>query len=278
MFKTILALLAIANAASAQLPVAKDIVRKDAGTNELTAQFVKTGLFLISGGGCNTLPRLSGNGLILVDGKLPGNYPVLLRQAGKLSFSDQPVRALINTNHQENHTGSNAKFLAAGTQIVGQENVSRNMTAAGSSMPPPTIVYDREYMKALTSWEWPGNVRELGNFVERAVILTRGRSLAAPLAELRKVTVDESRGAAKNASTDNDHIARIVKETIDALQGISRTAGDRERKQRDPIVRTLVETKGRVGGADGAAARMGMNRTTLLARMKKLGIDPRDCS
>jgi glyoxylase-like metal-dependent hydrolase (beta-lactamase superfamily II) len=145
MFKTITVVLAIANAASAQLPVAKDIVHKEAGPNELTAQFVKTGLFLISGGGCNTLLRLSGNGLILVDGKLPGNYQALLRQAGKLSFSDQPVRALINTNHQENHTGSNAKFLAAGTQIVGQENVSRNMTAAGSSMPPPTIVYDREY-------------------------------------------------------------------------------------------------------------------------------------
>ena len=48
-------------------------------------------------------------------------------------------------------------------------------------------------MKALTAWEWPGNVRELGNFVERAVILTRGGSLAAPLAELRKVRADESR-------------------------------------------------------------------------------------
>ena len=133
-------------------------------------------------------------------------------------------------------------------------------------------------MKALTAWEWPGNVRELGNFVERAVILTRGRSLAAPLAELRKVTVDESRGAAKNAATNNDDIARIVKETINALHGNSSTAGDRVRKQRDQIVRALTETKGRVGGADGAAARMRMNRTTLLARMKKLGIDPRDYS
>jgi len=133
-------------------------------------------------------------------------------------------------------------------------------------------------MKVLTAWEWPGNVRELGNFVERAVILTRGRSLAAPLAELRKGTVDESRGAAKNAATNNDDIARIVKETINALQGSSSTAGDRVRKQRDQIVRTLTETKGRVGGADGAAARMRMNRTTLLARMKKLGVDPRDYS
>jgi transcriptional regulator with GAF, ATPase, and Fis domain len=133
-------------------------------------------------------------------------------------------------------------------------------------------------MRALIAWEWPGNVRELGNFVERAVILTRDRSLAAPLAELRKVTVDESRGDARNAATNHDDVARIVKETINALNGNISIAGDRVQKRRDQIVSVLMETRGRVGGADGAAARMGMNRTTLLARMKKLGIDPRDYS
>ena len=46
-------------------------------------------------------------------------------------------------------------------------------------------------MRALTEWDWPGNVRELGNFIERAVILTRGRSLEVPLAELRRVCIDE---------------------------------------------------------------------------------------
>jgi formate hydrogenlyase transcriptional activator len=127
-------------------------------------------------------------------------------------------------------------------------------------------------MKALTAWEWPGNVRELENFVERAVILSRGRSLAAPLAELRKVRTDESKSAAAN----QDDIARIVKETINALHGRSGTADDRTKRQRDQIVRALTETKGRVGGADGAAARLHTNRTTLLARMKKFGINPRD--
>ncbi len=127
-------------------------------------------------------------------------------------------------------------------------------------------------MKALTAWEWPGNVRELENFVERAVILSRGRSLAAPLAELRKVRTDESKSAAAN----QDDIARIVKETINALHGSSGTADDRTKKHRDQIVRALTEAKGRVGGVDGAAARLRINRTTLLARMKKLGIDPRD--
>jgi formate hydrogenlyase transcriptional activator len=127
-------------------------------------------------------------------------------------------------------------------------------------------------MKALTAWEWPGNIRELGNFIERAVILTRGRSLAAPLAELRKVRTDESKGAAAN----HNDIARIVKETINALHSNSSTADDHAKRRRDEIVRALTEAKGRVGGADGAAARMRMNRTTLLAQMKKLGIDPRD--
>jgi formate hydrogenlyase transcriptional activator len=48
------------------------------------------------------------------------------------------------------------------------------------------------------------------------------------------------------------------------------------KKQRDAIVRALTESKGRMGGTDGTAAHMGLNRTTLLARMKKLGLDPRD--
>src|SRR5580700_5805577 len=133
-------------------------------------------------------------------------------------------------------------------------------------------------MKALIAWEWPGNVREVENFIERAVILTRGRSLMAPLAELRKVTTEEPRAAATNTVANHDDIARIVKETISALHGNSSSAGDHAKKQRDQIVQALTEAKGRVGGADGAAARLRVNRTTLLARMKKLGIDPRDYS
>jgi formate hydrogenlyase transcriptional activator len=126
-------------------------------------------------------------------------------------------------------------------------------------------------MKALKTWEWPGNIRELENLVERAVILTRGRSLEAPLSELRKVAVDEAKSPA-----DQNDIARIVKETIKALHTTSNVPDQDTKRQRDVIVRALTESKGRVGGADGAAARMGINRTTLLARMKKLSIDPRD--
>jgi formate hydrogenlyase transcriptional activator len=121
-------------------------------------------------------------------------------------------------------------------------------------------------MKGLTAWDWPGNIRELENFIERAVLLTRGKSLEAPLAELRKTDVAEparavlpeiKRGAGKATNSQSDK---------------SSVADEYARKQRDRIVQALAACKGRVGGADGAAARLGMNRTTFLSRMKKFGI------
>jgi formate hydrogenlyase transcriptional activator len=125
-------------------------------------------------------------------------------------------------------------------------------------------------MKGLTAWEWPGNIRELENFIERAVILTRGRSLEAPLGELRTVAAPET--AAVQSSGRQD-IAQIVKETLDALNGNKHPRDERAQKQREEIIHALTESKGRVGGVDGAAARMGLNRTTLLSRMRKFGID-----
>jgi formate hydrogenlyase transcriptional activator len=127
-------------------------------------------------------------------------------------------------------------------------------------------------MKGLTAWEWPGNIRELENFIERAVILTRSKSLEAPLAELRRSNAREP--AVTMPGSGREDIARIVKETLHVLNGNKPAADERAQKQREEIVRALGESKGRVGGADGAAARMGINRTTLLSRMKKFGIDP----
>jgi formate hydrogenlyase transcriptional activator len=131
----------------------------------------------------------------------------------------------------------------------------------------------RAVMNALTAWEWPGNIRELENFLERSVILTRGKSLEAPLAGLRKLQVDEYKR--DGPQSNQEDISRIVEETIKALSGKNRVTDDRARKQHDEIVRALTESRGRVGGPNGAAARMGINRTTLLARMRKFGIDPR---
>jgi formate hydrogenlyase transcriptional activator len=101
-------------------------------------------------------------------------------------------------------------------------------------------------MRKLTQWHWPGNVRELQNLVERAVILTRSSTLAISLPEL-------GNGSAIS---------------------LPARAGSFDEQER--IVRTLKETKGQVGGQDGAAARLGVKRTTLLTRMKKMGIDPRN--
>jgi transcriptional regulator with GAF, ATPase, and Fis domain len=116
-------------------------------------------------------------------------------------------------------------------------------------------------------------VRESENFVERSVILTRGKSLEAPLAELRKLNVDESKRDGRRGNQED--VARIVEETIKALSSKNRVTDHRAQTQRDEIVHALTESKGRVGGPNGAAARMGINRTTLLARMTKLGVDPR---
>jgi formate hydrogenlyase transcriptional activator len=129
-------------------------------------------------------------------------------------------------------------------------------------------------MKELTAWDWPGNIRELENFIERAVILTRGKSLEAPPKELRKVPVEQPAQPSARQKDQQD-IARIVKATLESLNGKKTGSDERTRKQREEIVRALTESKGRVGGADGAAARIGVNRTTLLWRMKKFGIDPR---
>jgi formate hydrogenlyase transcriptional activator len=130
-------------------------------------------------------------------------------------------------------------------------------------------------MKTLTNWEWPGNIRELENFIERAVILTHGRSLEVPVSELNKSRVSPPVGDDRGQD-----LARIVREAVSALNnGALKSAGqEHDEKQRQEIMRVLKETKGLVGGADGAAARMGINRTTLLSRIKKFGINPRQFS
>jgi formate hydrogenlyase transcriptional activator len=124
-------------------------------------------------------------------------------------------------------------------------------------------------MKGLTTWDWPGNIRELENFIERAVLLTRGRSLEAPLAELRKT-------ASKEDSPDTLHeLKQVAEERTDSRSDKTSVSDQYARKQRDEIIQALTACKGRVGGTDGAAARLGMNRTTLLSRMKKFGIYPK---
>jgi PAS domain S-box-containing protein len=100
-----------------------------------------------------------------------------------------------------------------------------------------------ETMRALVSWHWPGNVRELENFIERAVILSRGPSLRAPLAEIRQ-DAPEAAGGATLEEVEREHILRVLRES----GGVVTTA----------------------------ATRLGLHRTTLNAMMRKLGISRKD--
>jgi len=107
-----------------------------------------------------------------------------------------------------------------------------------------------ETMEVLRNWSWPGNVRELENFVERAVILTQGSVLRAPLSELE---------AGEEPAT-----------------GVPDRDPSLEAAEREHILRALRETKGAIGGPSGAAKRLGLKRTTLNSKMKKLGIKRKD--
>lgn len=147
----VIGLLAMASAfaVTAQTPQEKEMPAKGAGEVTLSADLVKTGLYVIRGGGGNTLMRFSASGLILVDGKLPGNYRPLTSQVRKINkIGDLPTRVLILTNHHENHTGNNAQFAAAGIPLLVQENAKPLLPAialAGGKPLPPTVTYDREY-------------------------------------------------------------------------------------------------------------------------------------
>jgi formate hydrogenlyase transcriptional activator len=99
-------------------------------------------------------------------------------------------------------------------------------------------------MEVLRSHHWPGNIRELQNFIERSVIMTSGRVLSPRVGELK-------------------HLVRAVSpEPPHTLSGAERAH----------ILGTLKETNWVIGGQDGAAARLGLPRTTLISRMQKLGI------
>src|SRR6266851_3366075 len=105
-----------------------------------------------------------------------------------------------------------------------------------------------EFMAALARHSWPGNVRELQNLIERSIILSTGDVLSGSLPGLDQTTRDRSKCSKTFAP-------------VTLLEG-----------QISHILQTLQETNGVIGGRDGAAARLGLPRTTLIHRMKRLGI------
>jgi len=103
-------------------------------------------------------------------------------------------------------------------------------------------------MEALERWHWPGNIRELENFLERSVILTEGTSLRVPVRELCNLNADGN---------------RPIPGTLEELE-------------RQYILQVLREVGGVISGSDGAAAKLGMKRTTLQSKMLRLGISKED--
>jgi formate hydrogenlyase transcriptional activator len=99
-----------------------------------------------------------------------------------------------------------------------------------------------DVMRALEEYDWPGNIRQLQNIIERAVIMSNGPDLRLTVHEVKRRLVPTS---------------------------VVRTLADADRAH---ITATLRETNGVVGGPNGAAAKLGLPRTTLLARMEKLGL------
>jgi formate hydrogenlyase transcriptional activator len=116
------------------------------------------------------------------------------------------------------------------------EIYARRMNKQIEHIPPET-------MSTLVSYQWPGNIRELQNFIERSVILTSGDVLHPPLANLKSAPESESLGAITLEDAERDHIRK-----------------------------TLEQTRWVVAGPNGAAARLGIKRSTLYFRMQKLGI------
>ena len=116
------------------------------------------------------------------------------------------------------------------------QSFSRRMNRVITTIPS-------EAMEALVNYPWPGNIRELQNLIERAVILSPAAVLRVPVAELKAV--------AKAASPSSASLEAVA---------------------REHILRALKDAHGVIGGPNGAAARLGMKRTTLQSRMQKFGI------
>jgi formate hydrogenlyase transcriptional activator len=113
-------------------------------------------------------------------------------------------------------------------------------------------------MDALVNYGWPGNVRELENFIERAVLLSPGKELRVAMSELR----------ASGVNMDNPTASAGTATFGSAPSSIATL----EEAERQHILRALRQTEWRIAGPKGAAAVLGMKRTTLQARMRKLGI------
>lgn len=106
-------------------------------------QQIKPGIYMVPGGGANSIVRPTSEGVILVDTKLPGddNFNALMAQIK--TVTDKPVKYVVVTHHHADHTGNIGKFVEAGAQVIGHENLKQNLTTYEFTPrpAPPTETY-----------------------------------------------------------------------------------------------------------------------------------------
>jgi formate hydrogenlyase transcriptional activator len=129
-----------------------------------------------------------------------------------------------------------------------------------------TVAYiPADVMDALVNYPWPGNIRELENLIERAVLLSPGKDLRVPLAELKEFSPPSLPSV---ASVERNRVPAPASPPTSLPTPLSTL----DEAQRQHILRVLRQTRWRIAGPNGAASILGMKRTTLQARMRKLGI------
>jgi transcriptional regulator with GAF, ATPase, and Fis domain len=125
----------------------------------------------------------------------------------------------------------------------------------GTRMNRRILTIPSRAMDVFASYPWPGNVRELQNFIERAVILSPGSALRPPLDELKGAIVPTPSPSSSSTSTSK--------------------VGTLEEIEREHVLRAIRDANWVIGGPNGAASRLGMKRTTLMYRIRKLKIPSR---
>jgi cyclase len=148
--RTLVIVAAVSLASSIALPAQQAPAQgrgRGGGQPVQAIQMIKPGLYVVPGGGSNSIVRVTSEGVILVDTKLPGqaNYDGLMAQIK--SVTSLPVKFVIVTHHHADHTGNDDKFIDAGAQIVGHEGLASNLqTYEFDPVPaPPTITYKTSY-------------------------------------------------------------------------------------------------------------------------------------
>src|ERR1700693_3355658 len=133
--------------ATAGILCAQPKAGKGGGNQAQSIQEVKPGLYVVTGAGGNSSVRVTSDGIILVDGKLPaeGNFDKLMELIK--SVSNQPIKYMLLTHHHQDHNGNNNKLLAKGIPVTAQETLKKNLeTNAATPQPaPPSLTYLTDY-------------------------------------------------------------------------------------------------------------------------------------